>query len=140
MGLVKTTDEQSRLSHIKSLIAVACVDGNYDAEEKQIIKTVAARIGLSEQELNRAEKDGVQVEFKIPADTDLKLELMYDLVLVMMADKHMDQGELKLCKSFAERLGYDDVQIALLITSGIANIKRKETRETAIANMARALD
>lgn len=138
MGLVTTTSKETRLSHINSLIAVASADGNFDARERTLIEVIASRLGLSAADVKVLEANA-DTSFEIPETTEQKLELVYDLTQVMMIDGQMDDTELKVCKDYASKLGFEDVTIALLLASAIGSIRKGTDRVLALSNLHNVL-
>lgn len=143
MGILDTDNKQERLSYIKSLISIASADGDFDDDEKQLIYQLGESSDIGKEEVDNIISNPESIEFVVPEQEDEKLELIYDLVLVMMVDDHMDEGELKLCKKYMVKLGYSDTLVALLITSAIYNVRQGIEKAEAInsfKNVLRSFD
>lgn len=56
-------------SHMKNLIEMAAVDGNFDAVEYDLLKSIAKRNNISESQLKEIKQNPEQVVFEVPKDS-----------------------------------------------------------------------
>lgn len=110
-------------SHMKNLIEMAAVDGNFDDVEYDLLKTIARRNGISEGQLKEIRKNPGGVKFEVPSDSKEKFHQLYDLVNMMTVDKEVHNEEVKLCNLFAVKFGYNRDRVKDLIDIIQANIK-----------------
>ena len=110
-------------SHMKNLIEMAAVDGNFDDVEYDLLKSIAKRNGISENQLKEIRKNHSGIQFEVPTDKKEKFHQFYDLVNMMVADKAVHVDEQKLCSLFGVKFGYARPHINDLITAIRANIK-----------------
>lgn len=113
-------------SHMKNLIEMAAVDGNFDTVEYELLKTIAKRNGISEAQLKEIRSNPNHVEFEVPADRREKFHQLYDLVHMMSIDNAVHQEESKLCHLFAIKFGYNRDKVKDLIDSVRNNILNKQ--------------
>ena len=92
------------LSHLNNLIAVALADGTLDQTEWERLSEIAAHRGVSEEELHQIREEAETIKFVPPASHREKITQIYELVAVMIADDHVDQEELIICRKLAEKL------------------------------------
>jgi uncharacterized tellurite resistance protein B-like protein len=116
-------------SHMKNLIEMAAVDGNFDDIEYDLLKTIAKRNNISESQLKQIRENPQGVNFEIPTDKKEKFYQLYDLVHMMSVDKNIHDEELKLCNLFAVKFGYKREIIRELIDSIRMNIQNNQTHD-----------
>ena len=113
-------------SHMKNLIEMAAVDGNFDDVEYDLLKKIAKRHNVSEKELKKIKDNPSDVEFEIPADPKEKFNQLYDLVNMMIIDNYVDREEVNLCLIFAGKFGYKKEKVVELVDSIKDNIKNNQ--------------
>ena len=110
-------------SHMKNLIEMAAVDGNFDDVEYDLLKSIAKRNGISENQLKEIRKNPSGIQFEVPTDKKEKFHQFYDLVNMMVVDNTVHMDEQKLCSLFGVKFGYARPYINDLILAIHANIK-----------------
>jgi uncharacterized tellurite resistance protein B-like protein len=125
----------SARSHMKNLIEMAAVDGNFDPVESELLKSIAKRNNISESQLLEIRKNPQGVKFEVPSKKEEKFSQLYDLVHMMSIDKNIHDEEVKLCDLFAVRFGYPREKIKELIESIRFNIENKQTAEEAFKRL-----
>lgn len=110
-------------SHMKNLIEMAAVDGNFDDVEYDLLKSIAKRNGISESQLKEIRKNPSGIQFEVPTDKKEKFHQFYDLVNMMVVDNTVHMDEQKLCSLFGVKFGYARPYINDLILAIHANIK-----------------
>jgi uncharacterized tellurite resistance protein B-like protein len=110
-------------SHMKNLIEMAAADGQFHESEKELLKTIAKRNGISEKQLEEIRNNPGSVQFEVPPDAQVKFYQLYDLVHMMSIDNQVHAEEQNLCNLFAIRFGYKRETANELIESIRLNIK-----------------
>jgi uncharacterized tellurite resistance protein B-like protein len=110
-------------SHMKNLVEMAAVDGNFQEIEYDLLKKIGKRNGVSESQLKAIKADPGSVAFEVPADAAEKFHQLYDLVHMMAIDNEVHAEEQKLCNLFAVKFGYNRDKTMDLIESIRLNIK-----------------
>ncbi len=113
-------------SHMKNLIEMAAVDGNFEDVEYDLLKTIAKRNGISENQLKEIRKNPSGIKFEVPQDKKKKFHQLYDLVHMMSIDNEVHFEEAKLSKLFAIKFGYPREKADQLIEDIRNNIKNKQ--------------
>lgn len=126
----------SARSHMKNLIEMAAVDGNFDTIEFDLLKSIAKRNGISESQLEDIRKSPKDIEFIVPTDKQEKFDQLYDLVHMMSIDKNIHDEELKLCNLFAIKFGYRREKVRELIEAIRLNIQNGQSSEEAHRRVA----
>jgi uncharacterized tellurite resistance protein B-like protein len=119
----------SAKSHMKNLIEMAAVDGNFEEVEFDLLKTIAKRNSISESQLREIRQNPGGVKFEIPSDKKVKFHQLYDLVHMMTVDSSIHDEELKLCNLFAIKFGYKREQVRELIDVIKSNIEHGQNHE-----------
>jgi uncharacterized tellurite resistance protein B-like protein len=114
-------------SHMKNLIEMAAVDGNFDNVEYDLLKEIAKRNNISENQLKSIRQDHKEISFELPKDRREKFDQFYDLVHMMSIDKTIHSDEMKLCNLFAVKFGYSRDRVGELINSIQSNIHNKQS-------------
>lgn len=114
-------------SHMKNLIEMAAVDGNFDLIEFDLLKKIARRNNISEGQLKAIHDDHKDIEFLLPSDKREKFDQFYDLVHMMSIDQSVHSEEMKLCNLFAVKFGYAREKAPELIKSIQSNIQNNQT-------------
>ncbi|MBX7125814.1 MAG: hypothetical protein K1X47_08985 [Cyclobacteriaceae bacterium] len=120
---------------MKNLIEMAAADGQFENVEYDLLKTIAKRNGISENQIREIREKPHVVEFKVPEDKKEKFYQLYDLVHMMSIDEQVHPEESKLCNLFAVRFGYSRERIPELIESIRNNIRNGQSHEQALKRL-----
>lgn len=94
---------QQKLSHLKALYHLACIDNHLSQEEATYILNVAERLGVNTEEL--VDFDGTEPELELP-DKQYKLYAVFHrLVMVIMIDNVANEVEKKYCFDLGIKMG-----------------------------------
>jgi uncharacterized tellurite resistance protein B-like protein len=126
LGLV-SQGNGSASSHMKNLIEVAAVDGQFLDVEMNLLKTIAKRHGISDSRLQEIRKNPGAIKFEIPTGKQEKFSQLFDLVHMMSVDDQVHEEEWKLCNLFAIKFGYERSRVEELIESVKSNIQNGQS-------------
>jgi uncharacterized tellurite resistance protein B-like protein len=126
IGLFKQGKGTAR-SHMKNLIEMAAVDGNFDLIEFDLLRKIAKRNNITESQLKAIQGNTASISFQLPNDRKEKFDQFYDLVHMMSIDNSIHQDEMKLCNLFAVKFGYSRDRVNELINSIQSNIKNNQS-------------
>ena len=126
-------------SHMKNLIEVAMVDGEYDKTEEKLLNSLAKKHRISKKQLREIHDAPEHIDFEVPGDDKSKFEQLYELVHMMVADNFVDEAELKLCAIFARKYGYDPDNAEELVHSISQNIQHGNTLKEIKIRVSRLL-
>jgi len=115
--------EDKNRSHIKNLIEVAISDGKLDDSELKLIISIAGKFDMTKEEVMSIKDNPQEIEFTPPSSYSAKVKLMEDLVKVLVADKKIEEEEIKICKELALKLKLNSMVVDDLITSVINSLK-----------------
>lgn len=119
-------------SHIKNLIEMAAADGQFHDAEKELLKQIARKNGISESQLSEIQKHPEKIQFEVPKDNLQKFNQLYELVAMMGVDNHIHSDEQDLANLFAIKFGYKREIARELIDVIRQNIKNGITAEEAM--------
>jgi uncharacterized tellurite resistance protein B-like protein len=127
-------------SHMKNLIEMAVVDGNFDLIEYDLLKKIAKRNGIGEGYLKEIHENPGNIQFELPEDKREKFHQFYDLVHMMTVDNTVHLEEMKLCNLFAVKFGYSRERAQEIIASIQGNIKNNQNPDETLKRMEWLLD
>ena len=94
---------QQKLSHLKALYHLACIDKELSKEEATYIMNVAERLGVDPELL--VDFDGSEPDLELP-DKQYKLYAVFHrLVMVIMIDNVANEVEKKYCFDLGIKMG-----------------------------------
>ena len=96
-------------SHMKNLLEMALVDGHFDESEMDLLKKLAQKYNISEDELRKIQDSQSDIEFEIPEDDNEKFEQFYELVNMMTIDGNIYDEEVNLCVIIGKKFEYNNV-------------------------------
>ncbi len=115
--------DKQKLSHIKSLIALAMADGKVEKSELAAIAAVCSREGIEESEIKNLLDNPESVDFVPPTDHQTKVQYLKDMCALMMIDGNIDKNEVVVCKLTAEALGFRHEVIDAMVSDIIDELK-----------------
>lgn len=138
MGLFDIFDskeKKKRLSHMFNLLAVACADGVLEQAEIDLILQIGKRMDVSYDELKRVIERPGSVKFTAPETNEERIALLYDMVLVMMVNGDIEEGEVLYCKNIAQKLGLSHKVIDVIVNKVIELVKQGVENEKAVEKL-----
>ena len=123
--------------HLNILAQLAKVDGHADDSELKVIRTVGASKNISDVEIERAieEADSSTPLPSLEAmEKEEKMELLYNLALVMKADGIIHKEEMKFCLGVIKKLGFDDNVLFELLSNAVVNQEETIDHDLLIRN------
>jgi uncharacterized tellurite resistance protein B-like protein len=123
-------------SHMKNLIEMAAVDGNFEDIEYELLKSIAKRNGISEGRLKEIRNNPDNIQFEVPTDPKEKFHQLYDLVHMMSIDKNVHTEEMKLSHIFAIKFGYQRDNVKDLVNTIQSNIEHGQGHDEAMKRAA----
>ncbi|HEY5750319.1 MAG TPA: TerB family tellurite resistance protein [Chryseolinea sp.] len=92
-------------NHIKNLLALAKADGHMHPKEEALLYKIAKRYGLKDRQVKELAETEEKFEVNVPDNHNDKMNLLYDLVLMVYADEVVDQQEIEFCEDAVTRFG-----------------------------------
>ena len=123
-------------SHMKNLIEMAAVDGNFDDVEYDLLRLIAKRNGISDSQLKAIKANPGAIKFEIPEDPKERFYQLYDLVHMMTVDNEIHPEETKLSNLFAIKFGYPKEKADSLIEAIQGNIENGQDHAETMIRLA----
>ena len=98
-------------SHFLRLYQIAGADQNFDAMEMKQLYKFAEQRGISTEYLTNILRNPVH-QLEAPSTIEKKIEYLYDLAIMIWADKQVTLDECNLLKKYCEAFGFLPENIA----------------------------
>lgn len=92
-------------SHIKNLLALAKVDGTMHPKEEALLYKIGKRYGLKDRQVRQLIELDEKFDVTIPDNHHDKMNLLYDLILMVYADDVIDSHEIEFCEDAVTQFG-----------------------------------
>jgi uncharacterized tellurite resistance protein B-like protein len=92
-------------NHIKNLLALAKADGHMHPKEEALLYKIAKRYGLKDRQVKLMVDAAEKYEVNVPDNHNDKMNLLYDLVLMVYADDVVDKHEIQSCEQVVKSFG-----------------------------------
>jgi len=103
-----------------TLASLAAIDGEINADEKEVLDRFAFKLGISEAEY----KDILKKENKYPIETphslEKRLERLFNFFQIIFADNIIDDHEMSMVKKYAIGLGFMPDKANQIIEKSVA--------------------
>jgi hypothetical protein len=117
--LFKKGYHSRNLGHFASIVNIAASDGVIDEDEKTLMKRLAVKLGIEDDEYDEVLKDPSKFPIIPSNSVDERMERIHDLFDIIFADHQIDSKEFFLIKKYAIALGFDHVNANELIQQSI---------------------
>lgn len=107
-----------RRQQLRNIVVMAFADGSLGEREVNLVADRCAELGLDEYDLQKAVEFGLgdEASIEFPAEAELQRELLKDLIRMMAADGHLDEGEKRLFAFAAAKMQMTSEDVQLLIS------------------------
>src|SRR5689334_1379609 len=102
-------------NHIKNLLALAKVDGHMHEREEELLYKIAKRYGLKDRQVKELVDSNEKYEINVPDNHHDRMNLLYDLVLMVYADDVVDKHEIEFCEEAVEQFGMKKELVSWLL-------------------------
>jgi len=92
-------------NHIRNLLALAKVDGHMHEKEERLLYRIAKRYGLKDRQVRQLIESEEKYTIIVPDNHNDKMNLLYDLVLMVYADDVVDEHEVEFCEEAVKQFG-----------------------------------
>ena len=110
--------------HFASIVRVAMSDDVITEDEQKFLIRLANKLNISEDDYKKILKDYASHPINPPVSYDLRLERLYDLARMVMADKIRSKNEVKLLRKFCVGLGFHAVNVKYISKKALDLVKR----------------
>lgn len=102
-------------NHIKNLLALAKADGHMHEKEVQLLYKIGYGYGLKDWQIQNLIDSTDAFELNIPDNYNDRMNLLYDLILMVFADEVVEKREIEFCEDVAKRFGMKRDVVSWLI-------------------------
>lgn len=92
-------------NHIKNLLALSRADGHMHQKEEEMLYKIGKRYGLKDRQVAALIDDNEPYEINVPDNFNDKMNVLYDLVLMVYADGIVEKKEIKFCEDVVRKFG-----------------------------------
>jgi uncharacterized tellurite resistance protein B-like protein len=119
--------------HFAAIVRVALADGVISEEEKAFIDRLAIHLEIEDEEKASILENSNQHPINPPTTKQGRLERLYDLARMVLADHIADEAEKQLMKRMVVGLGFPTDQIEPLIDKAFTLIKDGSDQDDFVA-------
>src|SRR5688500_3296077 len=92
-------------NHIKNLLALAKVDGHMHEKEEKLLFKIGKRYGLKDRQIRELVDSKEKHKVIVPDNHHDKMNLLYDLLLMIYADDVVDKHEVEFFEDAVKKFG-----------------------------------
>lgn len=92
-------------NHIKNLLALSKADGHMHEKEVEMLYKIGKRYGLKDRQISTLIDDNEPYEINVPDNFHDKMNVLYDLVLMVYADGIVEKKEIDFCEDVVKKFG-----------------------------------
>ncbi|MBW8051183.1 MAG: TerB family tellurite resistance protein [Cytophagales bacterium] len=137
--LFENTEDARHKAHFYNLLSLAWVDEEFVQSERDFLYKLGKQQGMDKKELDRIVKHPKTLTFIVPMNPKERLEQIYDLVCMMLADKKVDEREVSLCCKIAKRLRFKPHIVGELVKALVTAVDDGVDRETVKEHLSEFL-
>ena len=99
-------EHESNVSHFAAIVKLAMIDGPINPEEEIVLKRLAIKLDISEEEVRPILKNPGKYPLMPPYSLEERIERLHDLCKIIYADHVVDEVERNLIFKYAIGLGF----------------------------------
>lgn len=104
------------MSHLRDLVALAFVDGEFAESEKILIYKIGKELDMTPEAIDELMKNPEKINFEPPETEEGKLEQFYNCVRMILVDGKVQDSEIEFCKIIARGLGFTSFDIYKMLS------------------------
>ena len=114
--------------HFAAIVRVALSDNIITEKEQKFINRLAILLEIDQSEVDQIIKNPKSYPINPPSNEQRRLERLYDLSRIVVADDIADEDEIELLKKFILALGFPSGEVDL-ITKKAIKLVQNDTEE-----------
>jgi hypothetical protein len=103
-------------NHIKNLLALAKIDGHMHQKEEKLLFKIGKRYGLKDRQIREIVDAKEKHKVIVPDNHHDKMNLLYDLLLMIYADDVIDKHEIEFFEAAVKKFGMKKEIVKWLLT------------------------
>jgi uncharacterized membrane protein YebE (DUF533 family) len=104
-------------NHMKNLLALAKVDGKVHEKEEKLLFKIGKRYGLKERQVKEILESREKFKVNVPDNHNDKMNLLYDLLLMIYADDVVDKNEVEFFEEAVKKFGMKKEMVKWLFSA-----------------------
>jgi len=92
-------------NHIRNLLALAKIDGHVHEKEEALLYKIGKKYGMKDRQVKELINSKEKFKINVPDNHNDKMNLLYDLVLMVYADDVVDKHEVEFCEQAVKQFG-----------------------------------
>src|SRR5687768_8117026 len=105
MGFFEHQYLSYKKNHIKNLLALAKADGSIHPKEEKLLFKIGRRYGLKDRQIKSIIESKDEHTVIIPDNHNDKMNLIYDLLLMIHADEKVAKNEVEFFEDAVKKFG-----------------------------------
>ena len=119
--------------HFAAIVRIALADGIISSEEEAFINRTAINLEIDENEVEEIKNNIDAYHINPPATEQRRLERLYDLTRMVLADHITDSAEEKLMHRLIIGLGFPTADAEQIVEKSIVEINKGSDEEAFVA-------
>jgi hypothetical protein len=117
-------------SHLLNLYAMALTDTGVDPTELELLFKIGEERGIGKEEIKNILLYPDQIKFTVPRDIFTKMDYLYDLTRMLLADGVIEEDEVICLKKFLSKFGFATDNVPLIAEFLIEEVKKGTDKAT----------
>lgn len=128
--LFESGEQARQKGHFLNLVMLARVDGTISPQENQLLKRVAQRLSLTDEQVQEIKDNPQDYPMIPPATREERYERFIQLIQLLVADGISDIEEERMVKHLGIALGFTPARIEEKFPIIIEHLRKGMTRES----------
>jgi len=112
--------------HFAAIVRVAMTDDIITEGEQKFLNRLARNLNITEREYKAILKDYMSHPINAPVSYDMRLERLYDLTRMVMADGIKGKDEIRLLHKFCVGLGFHAVNVKYIAEKAFELVRQDD--------------
>jgi len=118
--------------HFAAIVRLALSDDVITVDEQKFLNRLADNLNISNEDYKKIMKDYASHPINPPISYDHRLERLYDLARMVMADKIRSKNQVKLLRKFCVGLGFHAVNVKYISKKALDLVKQVDSLDDFI--------
>ena len=127
-------DYKKKRSQLKSLVALTRLEG-ITYEDYQYLLRIGANVNVSKEDIETMLKRTKNIKVSKPSDIIGKIDYIYDIVVMALADGVLDEDDIENSISVSEKLGLPKKTVGVLVRMIFLLVDEKKTKIEVIEKL-----
>jgi uncharacterized tellurite resistance protein B-like protein len=130
--LFESGEQARQKGHFLNLVLLARIDGTISQQENQLLKRVAQRLSLTDEQVKEIMDNPDDYPMIPPVSREERYERFIQLIQLLVADGISDSGEELMVKRLGVALGFTPERIDEKFPIIIEHLRKGMTRESVL--------